>query len=171
MSKISIPQAYPLPQPITVWRICSRRHAGAAFSGEGARRFGGRWNFPGTAMVYASDSLSLAALEILVQAGLQDLPDELVYVKAEVPARSLATHLGAEDLPANWRSYPADASLRECGSRWLRQSRSTLLIVPSAVIPQQDNLLLNQAHSEFASIRQEAPQGFGFEPRLLAKTS
>ncbi|MEE8586705.1 MAG: RES domain-containing protein, partial [Acidobacteriota bacterium] len=93
----AIPPAHPLPEPVTVWRICSRRHAESAFSGEGARRFGGRWNFPGAAMVYASDSLSLAALEMLVHADWQDLPEELVAVRAEAPPQLAAIRLGVQD--------------------------------------------------------------------------
>jgi RES domain-containing protein len=117
-------------------------------------------------MVYASDSLSLAALEILVQADFHDLPEELIYVEAEIPPQTAAIRLGVEGLPGNWRSYPADAGLRECGSRWLRQNLTALLIVPSAVIPQQNNLLLNPAHPDFSKIVLGTAQDFALDSRL-----
>ena len=71
-----------------VWRICSRRHQ--RFDGEGARLYGGRWNYAGTAVVYTSASLALAALELFVHIDVDLLPNNLVAIAAEVPER-LAT--------------------------------------------------------------------------------
>ncbi|MBI2318150.1 MAG: RES domain-containing protein, partial [Betaproteobacteria bacterium] len=69
-----------------IWRICPQRYAGEAFSGKGAAEGGGRWNLPGHRVVYASETLSLAALEYCVNVDAEDVPAELVAVAAEIPA-------------------------------------------------------------------------------------
>ena len=90
--------------PVRVWRLCKKAHA--AFDGEGARRAGGRWNRRGTAVVYASQTLSLAALELLVHADPVLLPDDLVAVPAEVPEALAIESVDAGALPRDWRRTP-----------------------------------------------------------------
>ena len=147
-----------------VWRLCRRAHA--AFDGEGARRAGGRWNRRGTPVVYVSQSLSLAALELLVHADAALLPDDLVAVPADIPDALPIEAVDAADLPRDWRRYPAPESLAERGTAWARAARSAALSVPSALVPNERNFLLNPAHPDFGKIRPGKPERFALDGRL-----
>ena len=89
-----------------VWRIIPKLHLSQAFDGEGARRFGGRWNGLGTRVVYASATLSLAAIEFFVNLDRDTEPDQLVAVSADIPDDTRIGYIEVSDLPKNWRSYP-----------------------------------------------------------------
>lgn len=147
-----------------VWRLCSRAHA--AFDGEGARRAGGRWNQRGTAIVYASATLSLAAQELFVHLDPAEAPKDLVAVSADIPDSVRIKRVAAAGLPRNWRQYPAPESLAAIGTAWARSLEIAVLEVPSAVIPQEKNYLLNPAHAEFARIVKGRPAPFSFDPRM-----
>lgn len=151
---------------LTVFRLVKARRAAHAFDGEGARRFGGRFNSRGVALVYTATHLSLAALELLVHLDPGDAPDDLVSIAAHLPARLKIQHLEVGDLPADWRSYPAPERLRELGAEWVRAGETAALAVPSAVVPREENILLNPAHPAFAGIEVEAPEPFSFDPRM-----
>lgn len=103
-----------------VWRICKQKYADQAYSGGGAKLYGGRWNEPGLAVVYTSGSLSLAALETFVHLDPGLLPNDLVAVATDLPAKISKSRLGAADLPSDWREYPASDSLKQIGTNWLR---------------------------------------------------
>ncbi|HEV2062984.1 MAG TPA: RES family NAD+ phosphorylase [Thermoanaerobaculia bacterium] len=150
-----------------VWRLCSRAHA--ASDGEGARRAGGRWNQRGTAIVYASATLSLAAQELFVHLDPAEVPKDLVAVSADIPNSVRIKILGAAGLPKNWRQYPAPESLAAIGTAWARSLETAVLEVPSAVIPQERNYLLNPAHTDFVRIRSSRPEPFAFDPRMWKK--
>ncbi len=147
-----------------VFRICRKVHA--AFDGEGARLYGGRWNRRGTAVVYASDSLALAALELLVHAEPALLPEDLVSVAADVPGGLRVEALAPGDLPRDWRRHPAPEALADLGTAWARAGRTAVLAVPSALVPRERNFLLNPAHPDFKKIRTQAPQAFALDSRL-----
>lgn len=149
-----------------VWRICSVRYADQAFSGEGARLYGGRWNRRGTRVVYTSTTLSLAALELFVHLDTDLVPEDLVAVSAEIPLHLRVDELQAGDLPSAWRRYPAPEGLQDLGTRWLLGEQSAVLSVPSAVVPVERNFLLNPAHQDFAQILPHEPQPFRFDPRM-----
>ena len=149
-----------------IWRISKQRHAQTAFTGEGARRFGGRWNLPGAAMVYCASSLSLAALETFVHMEIEDAGNLLVAIPALIPDELFIETLAVTDLPVNWRDYPAPSTLAELGNAWLSTGKSAVLQVPSAVIPIEFNVLLNPNHPDFRRIEIGEPDPFGFDPRL-----
>ncbi len=136
-----------------------------AFSGEGARRYGGRWNSPGGSLVYASSHLSLAALETLAHADRRRFERDYVAFSVCVP-HELVLELLAEDLPADWRARPSSAGARAIGDAWLAQGASVALSVPSVLIPQERNVLLASAHPRFSEIAIAAPQPFRFDERL-----
>jgi RES domain-containing protein len=156
--------------PRLVWRIVAARHAERAWSGEGARRWGGRWNPPGVAVVYASSTLSLAALELLVHLDPDLLPVDLMAVAAELPSDPSPAVLRPRQLPAGWRTYPAPELLQELGAEWVRKAGSFALAVPSAVIPSEWNVLLNPLHPDFSRLRLLPAEPFAFDSRLLRKT-
>jgi RES domain-containing protein len=151
---------------LRVWRLKSRRRAGQAFDGEGARLYGGRWNFPGTPLVYTSSTLSLCALEYFVHLEPALAPLGLVAVAAGLPPDLEIPSLPLADLPADWRRYPAPSRLQEIGSTWVREGLSAVLRVPSAIIPDEQNVLLNPLHPDFRRLRLHPPQPFAFDPRM-----
>ena len=153
---------------VSVWRICARRRAEFAFTGEGAARHGGRWNLPRTRLVYCAESRALAALEILAHAGeiasLHAL--EWVCLRADLPERCIER---PARFPAEWRRFPHPLDTQEFGSTWAAEARSAVLRVPSAVVAGEFNYLLNPAHPDFSRIALSPPEPFSFDPRLAQK--
>lgn len=149
-----------------IWRICRAKYAGEAFSGDGARRFGGRWNSPGVAMVYSSSSLALAAIELFVHLEPSQQPDDLVAIAATLPEGEPAETMKPEKLPRGW--WKDDfAPLRAIGDRWIGEKRTLALRVPSAALHMEWNVLVNPVHPASAKIRIEAPQPFRFDARMF----
>jgi RES domain-containing protein len=149
-----------------LWRICKERHVADALSGEGARRTGGRWNHKGDAVVYTSTSLSLASLELFVHLEPNLMPDDLYSIAVMLPESSSAEELPSAQLPSDWRDYPPPAELQEIGSQWIHQRRSLALIVPSAVNPEEKNVLLNPLHPYAATLETIETKPFQFDPRM-----
>jgi RES domain-containing protein len=142
------------------------KYSGDAFTGEGARRYGGRWNHKGVPMVYTSGSVSLAALEMLVHIEEYKLLERYVCILLEFDD-SLCAKIGLSKLPSDWRSVPAPYSTKEIGSEWIRQMSSVVLIVPSVVVPVEYNFLINPFHPDFNKVSIGKPQSFHFDPRLV----
>ena len=149
-----------------LWRICKEVRAGTAFDGDGARRFPGRWNHRGVPMVYCTTALSLAALEVFVHLDPDDLPDDLVAIRAELPNDLPPEVVDVATLPAGWNRTPGPTTLQDIGSAWVAASRSVALSVPSAIIPVERNVLLNSGHPDLARIVRHAPERFVFDPRM-----
>ncbi len=152
-----------------VWRLCAAKHAAKAFDGEGARLSGGRWNPRGTPVIYTSSSLSLAALEMLVHVDLEDFPTEMVSFAVRIADSVKSEGVEVASLPSNWRATPPPVALAEIGGRWAAAGKTAILVVPSAIIPQESNVLLNPRHRSFASITIEKPEPFALDPRLLTR--
>ena len=148
-----------------VYRICKRTHAKAAFRGEGARRYAGRWHHAGTPMVYSAQSLSLAAFEQLVHFDLDIAPTGFVSIELEIP-RGVTIRRPVKTLPKNWSEIPAPEETRDFGSHWFESMSSVAMVVPSAVIVGEKNVLLNPLHRDFAKLEQGKPRAFAFDPRL-----
>ncbi len=149
---------------ITSWRVVKQRFAATAFDGEGARRFGGRWNSAGRAVVYTAATTSLALLEILVNADAGLLPHYLAI--PVIFAEDLVEPFDRARLPRAWRSHPAPYALKRLGNRWLDEGRSSVLAVPSAVVPHESNYLLNPAHHAFSEVLFGEPIAIETDPRL-----
>ncbi len=148
------------------WRIQKAKYAAIAFSGEGGRRFRGRWNSRGLRIIYLSAHQSLAALEVFVRTQPLSPGDEFVVAGAEWE-ESLMETCGVSELPAGWRTSPPHPETVAIGDRWVREERSAVLAVPSAIIPAERNFLLNPAHRDFRRIRIGKPAPFDFDPRML----
>jgi RES domain-containing protein len=148
---------------LTAWRITKRKHAKTAFSGEGARQFGGRWNHAGIPMVYTAETRALAALEILVHFGSSDLLQKYVLIEVGID-ESLVTRIEPDLLPKNWRADPPPEKLRSLGDEWALSASSVVLQVPSALVPGENNFLLNPRHPDFSRLRLGKPQPFDFDP-------
>lgn len=149
---------------LTAYRIAKARHARTAFGGEGARLAGGRWNRPGEAVVYASASLALAAIETFVHLGDDALQLKFVYFRIEIPDSVTVQHCRRP--PRGWRVEPPQGASMRYGSKWLREGRAAVLDVPSVIVPPERNYLLNPIHRDFRRIRVSRPQPFAFDPRM-----
>jgi RES domain-containing protein len=151
---------------LSLWRISKRKYADTAFSGEGARRVGGRWNSRGQGMVYTSGTLSLAALEVFVHMEVEDVATMLAWIRVAVPTEVEIEYLELVQLPPDWRSIPAPAVLASMGDNWFRAGSTAILAVPSVVIPMEYNYLINPSHPDFMKLTVEPPQPFELDPRL-----
>jgi RES domain-containing protein len=139
---------------VLAWRLC--RAPFADLTGEGARRFGGRWNTAGRPLVYAASTAALAVLEVRVHL---DLPPELLpddYVLATIDLDGLPAETVAK-IPVAPAAF---------GDAWLREQRTPVLQVPSAIVPESPNLLLNPAHPDAARARIVSQRRFAFDRRL-----
>lgn len=137
----------------------------AAFDGQGAAEYPGRWNLPSVAVVYTAESRSLASLEVLVHTEdtqlLASVQWMMIPVAIEERLIESATHL-----PEDWRQLPAPPSTREFGSQWVMQARSPALRVPSVVVDGEFNYILNPRHADFGQLKIGAPESFSFDSRL-----
>lgn len=122
-------------------------------SGEGARLYGGRWNKPGDAVIYFSEHLSLCVLEILARTEYQFLRSGFSYLEAEIPD-SLIRHISKPSkIHFNWNIEPPNMETQIYGSDWLRSKKDLAISIPSAVLPQEWNVLINPGHSLFSEIK------------------
>jgi RES domain-containing protein len=151
---------------LTVYRIVKTKYAATAFDGEGAFRFGGRWNSRGTRVIYTAGSLALAALEMLVHLDDDELLISYSFVAANIPPPLILPVPSFHSLPKHWQASPAPVALQNIGDAWVRATASAVLEVPTSVIPLEMNYLLNPAHPEYAQIHMEKPQRFVFDERL-----
>ncbi len=151
---------------ISAWRVVKKSREGEAFSGEGARLYGGRWNHRGTAVVYVSDSLPLAALELFVHIGSAYKGMSFATFRVEVPSRVTIDSRAETELPKNWRREPPPDACKDIGTEWVKRSHAGVLRVPSAVVPAQHNYLLNVRHRDFKKLKIAQQTDFAFDPRM-----
>lgn len=149
----------------SLWRVTKRAHAATAFDGKAAARYGGRWNSPGHRVVYASGTKSLALLEILVHLDIGVPLPRFVAFNFEVDERAI-TRLPVARLPREWRGARGLAITRALGDDWLTSARSLVLAVPSAIVPEESNYLLNPLHPSWRRLRFGRPVPFLLDPRL-----
>jgi RES domain-containing protein len=154
---------------VIVWRLARAIDRATAFSGAGSFRYGGRWNSPGRYAVYASVSLSTAALEIMVHAGTpRAIPNDELAIRVIIPDDIEVQRVVARDLPEDWQELDHPECLA-IGDGWLEQTRTAVLDVPSAVVPQDRNVVLNPRHPDFARIDTSDPgTPFQWDPRLIS---
>ena len=153
-------------RPLTLWRITKKKHGLYAFTGEGPKRFGGRWNQRGTTVVYASDSLALAALELFVHLGRQGFHIQFVFFRIEVPDTISIVTIDPKSLPGDWRKQPPPTSTKEIGTRWADSNESVVLAVPSVIVPEGTNYLINPNHPDYSQLKVSDPTSFSLDPRM-----
>jgi len=150
----------------TAWRLVKTKFAGVAFDGEGARLYGGRWNSPGTRVVYLAGSVSLAILEVLVHT--EDVSLLSAYSICDVTYDpKLASDVKPDSLPTNWAAVPPVPETQAIGDDWVASASSVLLRVPSVVAPGESNLLANPEHPKFSELAIGTLEPFSFDKRLL----
>ena len=159
-----------MPDILTAWRLVRPKYGNRsdAFGGEGSRLFGGRWNSPGGRVTYVSSSLSLAALETLVHADRRRFEREYVAFKLTIP-ETLVLELRDENLPKDWQARAVSEGARRVGDAWLAAQASVALSVPSVIVPEERNYLLNPEHPQFSELTIEDPRPFRFDARFVDK--
>jgi RES domain-containing protein len=150
---------------VRAYRLSSKAYRATAFAGEGARLAAGRWNHKGTRIVYCSESRALAALELFVNLDPALAPPELVFIAVDVPDGIITTH-GIATLPSGWQNYPAPDAVKDIGTEWVKAGTSAALLVPSVVLPEEKNLLLNPEHADFGRVKIGKPIKFTFDRRM-----
>lgn len=145
---------------MNLFRLVRRERSADALSGEGARRYGGRWNPPGAAVVYAAESRALAVLETFVHLTLEARALHFMLLTLELPGRvKLHRHSGA-------RPPRSIGTSQETGRVWLEKGDTLALVVPSLIVPQEKNYVLNVGHEHFPAVRVANAEPFSFDERL-----
>jgi RES domain-containing protein len=147
-----------------VYRIGRTKYA-RDLTGEGARLNGGRWNHKLTPCIYTSESRSLAVLEYTVNINIDDIPRALSITTLEVSDKKIL-ELSIVQLPRNWREAPAPASAKDLVTPLLKELKYPVLKIPSAVIPNEYNYLLNPLHSDRSKFLIVDVQDFVYDVRI-----
>lgn len=149
-----------------LWRITTRQWA-LDTSCEGARLYGGRWNPIACPVMYAGATIEICALEKFVHlAGSAHPP--LVLVAIDVPEDpGLVYRPQMAELPADWADLPAPASTQDFGRRWVESARSLVMSVPSAIIPESVNAVINPRHPAYRDIELQVVRAFTFDARMF----
>ena len=148
------------------WRIVQAHVADRAFTGEGSHRYSGRWNSKGFAVVYASSSISLAILEVLVHIPIYGVLEEYVCFPVEFD-QDFVVSLDMDDLPDYWKKDPSPQAIKQIGDFWVESQESVILEVPSTIVPTEKNFLINPAHPNFSKLKIGNPTKLEFDPRLI----
>lgn len=151
---------------LTTYRICKTRFSATWFDGEGAFRYGGRWNSRGTRVLYTAESLSLASLEMLVHLDSAQLLLSYSFAKAEFEEDLILPIEKFAKLPKNWSDSPPPLEIQRIGDEWARSKASVVLQVPTSILPIESNYIINIEHPDFAKIKLGTPNVFTFDERL-----
>lgn len=159
----------------SLWRIAvdAPTYAADDLSGMGARLSGGRWNQRGVAMVYASESRALACLETMVHLNGGGLPLNRYLVEITIPD-DVWTNARQEtnaSLPVGWDAQPASLTSVRLGTDWARSSATALLLTPSAIVPEEFNVLINPAHADTRRLAATKVRRWLYDPRLVDRSA
>ena len=152
---------------MTVYRICKNKFK-KDLSGKGAELSGGRWNSTGVPMLYTSESIALCMLEVLVHIPKSSVPDDFVLVKIEVPDNAAISEVKINSLPKGWNDFPFTEETRNIGDDFIRQQANLILKVPSSIVPDSYNMLLNPQHPEMKEVKIASIQRSPFDVRLYS---
>lgn len=154
----------------SVWRIAADTpdYTADDLTGEGAKRTGGRWNRLGVPIVYAAGTPAVACLETLVHLKAGGLPLNRYLIRIDIPddVWGKAERLTPSDLPVGWDARPHGKVSLELGADWIRRRDSCLLIVPSVIIPEEQNILINPQHADHQRILTVKERLWLYDPRL-----
>jgi RES domain-containing protein len=155
---------------VVVWRIATdtKTYEADDLSGAGAKSTGGRWNEPGDPVLYTSESQALACLETVVHLNAGGLPLNRYLVAITIPAavwKAAQTETPAS-LPVGWDADPSGRASLQFGTTWLRSLASALLRVPSVIVPDEYNALINPLHPDSKAITAKKLRKWLYDPRL-----
>lgn len=154
---------------LTVYRIFKTKHTATWSDGEGTFRYGGRWNHPGTRLLYTAGTLSLATLELIVNIRSVGLLPAYSFVEVEIEEQMVMSVEKFCRLPRDWDDHPPPPTIQQIGSDWVESMASAVLKVPTVILPNEFNYLINIAHPSFSEIRLGNPKPFTLDKRLFGK--
>jgi RES domain-containing protein len=134
-------------------------------SGEGASKYGGRWNSKGVAILYTASSAALAMLESVVHLSKLSTPD-FCLASIDVPVTKIAT-IGPNNLPNDWRTNPPPDHLKKIGDQFIASGQSLVLRIPSVIMPTEFNYLINPSHPDFGIVKILSQQSLDIDSRLI----
>ncbi len=148
-----------------VYRLSRRKYA-SDLTGSGAERAGGRWNSRGIAAIYTSETRALCALEVAVHLPLNLTPADYCVITLYVPDENILI-VDQNDLPKGWNSVPHSDSSQKFGDRFLRGNVWLAIRLPSAIVPEEFNVILNPKHQEIGKVKILDMSDFPFDDRLF----
>ncbi|MBW3567604.1 MAG: RES family NAD+ phosphorylase [Proteobacteria bacterium] len=152
---------------LRVYRLVKNSRRNEAFSGAGGVHAHSRWTSRGRPVVYVAESLSLALLEFTVHHRRRNWIPASVMISAAIPENLAIETIEIETLPKDWRVENAPVELRKLGDAWLARNESALLCVPSAIVPEECNYLINPSHPDFHRIEISKPVEYIIDGRLV----
>ena len=154
---------------VALWRIAVEAPTYAAndLSGTGAKMSGGRWNSKGTRIVYCATNIALATLETVHYLRNGGLPFNRYLVRIDVPVGIWAPRRVLDPLPGGWDAIPAGLSARKAGDAWIASRVSALLLVPSVIVPDEYNVLINPQHGDAGAIVATTVKRWIYDPRFF----
>ena len=155
---------------VAVWRIAVEASTYTAddLSGTGAKISGGRWNSKGTPLVYCASSIALATLETVHYLRNGGLPLNRYLVRIDIPDRVWDSRQVLDPLRGGWDAIPAGLTARNAGDQWAATGATALLLVPSVIVPDEYNVLINPEHSDAAAIAATTTKRWIYDLRFFA---
>lgn len=152
-----------------VYRIDRKKYLKDTLKGIGASMSSSfRWNSEHTRMVYTSESRALALLEITAHLnGVLEIPTDRYLVEIEIPDALKIQKLSIADLPKNWNAHPPSVFTQNLGDSFVQKLKSPVLKVPSSIVPQEFNLLINPHHPDAHKIEIISKERLAFDPRIV----
>ncbi len=159
-----------MTKTISLWRIARETvdYSADDLSGAGAAKTGNRWNHIGTPVVYTASHISLAAIELAVHLGELAVIRDLFLIKLSVPkiVWDARHELSIATLKPSWSAVPSGRASKDAGTLWAKSNVSALLEVPSVIVPEETNVLINPAHPDSAKISTTVVRQFLLDPRM-----
>jgi len=147
-----------------VFRIAKAAYA-QDLSGFGSKKYGGRWNYKGIPVLYTSTHAAMALLELLVHLPVAYVASDYQLIKINCPNESIDS-LNLEDLPSNWKEDEQKMLLKDLGKDWIMKSEKLCFSVPSAILPGEQNVLINPSHQLFSKVKIESMEPIPIDRRL-----
>jgi RES domain-containing protein len=151
---------------MTVYRLAVQPYK-VDLSGTGAKLYGGRWNSEGTPMLYTTENISLCVLEILVRTGIDMIPANYFLVKIDIPDSININTLNKDRLKKDWKTD--NGFTRWIGDEFIKSNKGVIMKIPSAIVDEEHNFILNPEHGEFKKIHITSIKKFTFDKRLYLK--
>ncbi|MDQ1814639.1 RES family NAD+ phosphorylase [Massilia sp. CCM 9210] len=154
---------------VSLWRIAVEAASYSAndLSGTGARMMGGRWNSKGTPVVYCATNIALATLETVHYLRSGGLPFNRYLVRVDIPDHVWDRRAVLDPLPGGWDAVPAGRGSTAAGERWVASAASALLQVPSVIVPDEFNVIINPVHPDAAGISATTLKRWIYDPRFF----
>jgi len=149
-----------------VFRLCRERYVND-LSGHGAEINGGRWNSRGIAALYTSSSRALCAIEIVVHIPAGIVPKDYYLVTIEIPDDVPINTVNTQDLPGNWNNNPVSSASQRIGNTFIAEQEALAMKVPSVIIKDEWNYIINPMHKDFQKVKIIATEPFSFDTRLF----